>query len=209
MPEYATGLFSCSGLFSLLVILLYSLSTNDGFPLSFPFSFMPSTSTWKPSSQQPTLPVAWIQSPLWAAKRLHLDSGWICLLVIEASAPLVITRHFISDSQLDAFLNLGPRNQIVNDFDTAVPLQESKPLCLLLNDSNLPLNIFHCLKRLDPTSLLVSYWSAGTPDPPWCRHSLLVLLMVKFTEFHWSSSGKMLVYWKCWLKAFVKYIITV
>lgn len=69
--------------------------------------------------------------------------AWICLLLIVASASLVITRHFISDFQLDAFLNRDPEIRLWMTVTQQCPSSSvSKPLSLPLNDSNLPIKPF-------------------------------------------------------------------
>lgn len=96
--------------------------------------------------QTDDLPVAGIQSPLWAEKGFAFGlrlQAWICLLLIEASASLVITRHFISDSQLDAFLNRDPEIRLWMTVALQCPSSSVfKPLSLPQNNSNLPINPF-------------------------------------------------------------------
>lgn len=129
---------------------------------------MPSAGVWKWSAS------GWDSvSPLSRkgfAFGLRLQA-WICLLPIEASASLVITRHFISDSQLDAFLNWDPEIRLWMTVALQCPSScVFKPLSLLQNDSNLPINPFSVWRGdvlnhacLDPKSLLVSYWSVIAP----------------------------------------------
>lgn len=113
----------------------------------------------KPSSQRSVLPVARIQSPIWAEKGFAFGlvlKAWICLFLIGASAPLVITRHYQSDSQLDAFLNPDPEIRLWMTVTLQCPSSRVfKLLSLLLNDSNLPINPFS-VWRGNVLSVLVS-----------------------------------------------------
>lgn len=138
-----------SGLFYLLVNLLHSLSSlssSDGLSSVFPFQFN-AIHTCIETLRPVIYTASGLESMFFLSRKgfafgLRLQV-WICLLLREASASLVIARHFISDSQLDAFLNRDPGIRLWMTVTQQCPSSTVfKLLSLLLNNSNLPIHPF-------------------------------------------------------------------
>lgn len=99
--------------FSLFVNLLSSLSPSDWCPLSYLSVFLFHATQKSIDTLKPAIFTASGSESLSPLRRKGFAFGLqlqarICPLLIEASASLVISRHFINDSQLDTFLNGGP-----------------------------------------------------------------------------------------------------
>lgn len=107
--------------------------------------------------------------------------NWTTTLNVKPRLP-VITRHFISDSQLDSLLNRVLEIRLWVSVTQSCPSSNVfKLLSLLLNGSRLPIrpisartgDVLHAA-LLDPDSLLVSFWGVSkTSVLPCCsiRHT--------------------------------------